>query len=335
MTGLFLAMGVLSLWPLQQIFTDLEHIATEGAMVRDRTNELSLGVSNIELELYRIQSGQTHRLDALIEQMDQLNGITATLGEHYVMHEPKIRSVYEQMVERIQDFQRHVSVLSTTSDPLLAADHNIEALSVAAALRADATRIFHYVSSHVEQEQVAVTSWFRWLVIGIALGFIIVVNISIMAMLRTARMILDPVDRLVAASRELAQEHFDHRVELAADDEFAELGRAYNHLADQLEQNEQRRMEMLQQVALTLNHELNNAMAVIELQLQLISRRSREDGGSRPHLEHIKASLKRMAGVVESLNHVKQIVLTDYAQGVKMLDLERSVAENDRSADVR
>ena len=32
-----------------------------------------------------------------------------------------------------------------------------------------------------------------------------------------------------------------------------------------------------------------------------------------------------MASTVESLKHVRRIVLTDYVSGVKMLDLERSV----------
>ena len=41
---------------------------------------------------------------------------------------------------------------------------------------------------------------------------------------------------------------------------------------------------------------------------------------------YYKADLqRRMVGAVESLKHVRRIVLTDYVSGVKMLDLERSV----------
>jgi hypothetical protein len=33
--------------------------------------------------------------------------------------------------------------------------------------------------------------------------------------------------------------------------------------------------------------------------------------------------------VVESLKHVRRIVLTDYTKGLKMLDLERSVTDDE------
>ena len=327
LTIMFLAMALFALWPLQGIFSDLQHISTDGAAIRDRANELNLAVNGVELELYRLQYKQTHRLDDLIDKMELLHQRADQIGEHYAMKEPTIRPVYERMRARLEVFERHVGALSTTSDPALASEHHVQSLAAAAELQADTAAIFKHAAAHLQAEQKAATVHFRWLVIGIALAFIAVINVSIMVMLRTARMILNPVDRLVAASRELAKEHFDHRVELDQHDEFDELAGAYNHLAAELQQNEQRRMEAIQHVARTLNHELNNAMTVIELKLQLIRRHS--GGASVPgqHLEQIHASLKRMAGVVESLKHVKQIVLTDYTDGVKMLDLERSLTE--------
>jgi hypothetical protein len=41
----------------------------------------------------------------------------------------------------------------------------------------------------------------------------------------------------------------------------------------------------------------------------------------------IHESLARMTVTLERLKHVRRIVLTDYTEGTKMLDLERSVAE--------
>ena len=151
------------------------------------------------------------------------------------------------------------------------------------------------------------------------------INVSIVALLRAAGMVLRPVDRLVEASRQLTSEHFDHRTELGETDEFGELARAYNQLAERIQSSEQKRMEMLSQVALTLNHELNNSIAIIELQLQVLGRQA--EGGDRFEtcLRHIKENLHRMAQTVESLKHIRRIVLTDYISGVKMLDLQRSV----------
>jgi len=41
----------------------------------------------------------------------------------------------------------------------------------------------------------------------------------------------------------------------------------------------------------------------------------------------IRESLARMTATLERLKHVRRIVLTDYAEGTKMLDLEKSAAE--------
>src|SRR5690242_7849287 len=65
---------------------------------------------------------------------------------------------------------------------------------------------------------------FKWIVLALALAFLIVLNASVLVLMRAAAMILNPVDRLVTASRELAAEHFDYRIDLpGARDEFGEL----------------------------------------------------------------------------------------------------------------
>jgi signal transduction histidine kinase len=170
---------------------------------------------------------------------------------------------------------------------------------------------------------------FRWIVLGLAVAFLIVINASAIVLVRAAGMVLNPVERLVVASRELAAERFGHRVVLEReDDEFGELARAYNQLAAQLQANERRRVETLGMAALTLNHELNNAMGMIELQLQLLSRRGSDHAAVEKCLRCIGDALARMNGVVESLKHVKRIVLTDYVEGTKMLDLQRSTEQD-------
>ncbi len=181
--------------------------------------------------------------------------------------------------------------------------------------------------ARLETQQLALTNRFRWLVTGVALGFLVTINVSVLLLLRAAGMILRPVDKLVEGSRELARERFDHRIVLGEHDEFDELADAYNRLAQQLQDNEQRKVETLHQVARTLNHELNNAIATIELQLPLLQRQAPDDAGFEMRLKQIRENLQRMNHVVKDLTQVRRVVLTDYVQGVKMLDLERSVQE--------
>ncbi len=166
---------------------------------------------------------------------------------------------------------------------------------------------------------------FRMAGLLVGIVFLVLLNASIVIVLRSATMVLKPVDALVDASRRLAREEFDHRIALDTDDEFGELARAYNGMARQLQSQERRKIETLRQVARTLSHELNNAMAVIELQLTMMDRRRGDAETRAAALHQCREMLARMHGTIEALGRVRRIVLTDYVSGVKMLDLQRSI----------
>jgi signal transduction histidine kinase len=140
---------------------------------------------------------------------------------------------------------------------------------------------------------------------------------------------------LVAAARELGKENFDVRVQLNRGDEFGQLAQAYNHMAEELEAAERRRVEVLGQVALSMNHELNNVINIIELQLALVSRRAECRTEFEGPLKQIRQSLDRMTKAVEELRHARRIILTDYTTGVKMLDLHRSAQAFDAGEEAK
>jgi len=174
---------------------------------------------------------------------------------------------------------------------------------------------------------------FRWLVLGLAMLFLVLINLSVMILLRMGAMILKPMQALTDATHQLAGGHFEHRVQLDRGDEFGQLGEVFNELAQQLETNEKRKMDVMSQVALTLNHELNNCMAIIGLQTRLLGRKSIGRPQVEEHLRQIGDGLERMASTVKALKDVRRIVLTDYMNGEKMLDLARSVRPNDEVED--
>jgi methyl-accepting chemotaxis protein len=185
------------------------------------------------------------------------------------------------------------------------------------------------VRQQVHEDFEHLSSQFRNQLIALTIVSILAINLSILSLLRMGAMVLRPVDKLVAAARELGQEKFDVRVELDSDDEYGLLAHAYNHMAEELQAAERRRMEVLGQVALTMNHELNNLINIIELQLVLVSHHSERSGDLAGHLKQIRESLGRMTKVVEELRHARRIVLIDYAAGIKMLDLHRSAQASD------
>ena len=183
-------------------------------------------------------------------------------------------------------------------------------------------------ASPLVQQINILTLQFRNIVVLLAVAFLLVINISIIVVLRISSLILKPVEQLQQATRELGQEHFDYRVKIEQNDEFQELASAYNKLAEDLQVSEARKMEVLSQTAVMINHELNNAMAVIQLQLQRLSRDPAISPETTAKLRDIEQSLQKMTKTVQSLKNVRRIVLTDYVPGLKMLDLEKSTAND-------
>ncbi len=201
---------------------------------------------------------------------------------------------------------------------------NKAALDEAAQARKNPVASASIAFDHIKAEQNRVTTKLRWVTIGVAAVFVLLINISIVILFRAAVLVLKPVDRLLEASRHLAHEDYSFRVDVGQSDEFDELAQAFNTLAAQLGANEQRKVETLHQMARTLNHELNNAIAVIELQLRMVTKSPGYDQSSSEQLHLIHETLHKMKETIQTLPKVRRVVLTEYTQGVQMLDLKLS-----------
>lgn len=327
LVGLLLLVCVMAIWLLQGVLQDLDHTGRQDSVIVDDANQMSMAISQVEIELREIQLGRQRHLDNLLDQADDLRALTHRFGTEYGPPLPDGKPIYERILQTLPIFERHIGMLATTQDPTLITAHTAQAMTASVELRKDIMALSRMMREHVTREQADAVAWFRWLVLGLAIVFLLVINLSVMILWRTASMILRPVDQLVEASRRLAKEDFTCRVQVAQNDEFSELARAYNHLAEQLQANEHRKLETLSQTAVMLNHELNNASAIIKLQLQMLERQSGNNPAAGRYLRQINDSLARMTAVVEALKHVQRIVLTDYSPDTKMLDLQRSVEE--------
>lgn len=324
---LLVATAVTAVWMLQGVLRKLEHVNTEAVVIVDMTARLNRTLTAIEIDLYQLQLARERYLDTLIDDVEAAQKLIVEIGKHYVVHEPEAEPSYRSLIAKYPQFTHQVSSLATAQDVELARQYNVKALASAMVLRESVSRIDRVVREHARREQLELSRHFRWLVLGTAIGCLLVVNISIIVLLRAAGMVLRPVDQLVQTSREFAREHFEHRAHVDGSGEFFELAQAYNSLAERVQKHEQQRMETLEQVALTLNHELNNAMETINLQLQILDRQVGGDEHLKTHLREIRKSLRRMARTVESLKNIRRIVLTEYTTGVKMLDLQRSTQD--------
>ncbi len=320
--GLLIAAFVIgaaaAIWSLQAVLADVDGVNTDAAFLIDGIQSVDTAANAVQAAAFTISSDRVTLADNLRSSVERLsthaltqpNAPAADKYQHLKDLVPKYLTAWEEA--RFRGTQ-------TSSEVAFAAS-----LDLQVAIQELAREFRTFVAS----EQTKVGKRFRLMVLGLTLAALVMVNIAAIVLLRTAQMVLRPISALVAGSRELAAERFDHRVEVSLRDEFGELAHAYNRLAEQLQVSEARKTEVLRQLAVTLNHNLNNAMAIIELQLGLLDR---QGGGNPAHaarLHEIRNSLAQMSSTVASLKNIRRVVLTDYMPGQMMIDLEKSVAED-------
>ncbi len=321
---LLLVTAVVAISLLQGVLQDLNRVQIQAWGTVEHVNDLSITINAIESELYQLQYGKEWHLDKLIDSVEEARREVDQLERSHLAPDLKDNQAYATMAQKLPEFEREVGMLATVQDETLRQQYTEKALASAVALREATLPLSRSVRDHARDDQASLSAWFRWVVLGLAIVFLLLINISVIVLLRIAALILGPVETLVAATRELGREHFEYRVNLDRHDEFDDLGRAYNDLASRLQSNEQRKIEVLQQVAVAINHELNNALSIIELQLKVLSRQAGQCPALEKCLKEIHESLERVTGTVHQLKEVRRIVLTEYAPGMKMLDLAES-----------
>lgn len=318
----FVCGAVVAIWLLQDALSDIDRTNRDATVLVDGIQRVGGAVTQIDAARVAAQDGPPD----IAEPRRVLTAALEQIGAHRVTQDSAMpaAAAYARVRDLLPTFFR------LSSDP--ATMHSGEALYSGVQLQAAVQELGTSLRAFVAQEQASLGRYFRALVLGLTLAALLMVNVAIIVLLRTAQVVLKPVAALLEGSRELATEHFEHRVQVDQQDEFAELAHAYNRLASQLQVNEERKTETLRQLAVTLNHDLNNAMAVIELQLGLMDRQAGQNPTLARHLHDIRANLARMSGTVASLKNIRRVVLTDYAPGQKMVDLERSTAPSETAA---
>jgi methyl-accepting chemotaxis protein len=320
------ALGAIML--LQSMLSDLDHVNREAEGNTAAAARFGETLAAFESEVNRriladghdVAIDLTHALAVLSEQTDQM-------FEAFKPAEPELEDLHQTLTTRVPELEMLVAGIGPEQTAAIRDARFESILDLTIGLREQLTQFKRLSRIHTLSDHERLVARFRLTVIGLGLLFLVLINVSLMVLLHAGAMILRPLGALTDASRRLARGEFDHRIELPGGDEFGELADSYNQLAAELQRSELRRLETLHQVARTLNHELNNAISIIELQLRILETSPRDATSAARAFVPIHETLQRITRTVEALKHVRRIVLTDYVAGVKMLDLERSVEE--------
>lgn len=320
--GVF-ATGVAMTALLQGVLADLSHLGSDvaigsrlGTTLVERATDLELMLWGHEDASEAFASTFVARVQELIDRHESLERELGpqTMGLGTLAH-------ISGLLGRLSQFGDAANTAGLEGE----AGAGLEgARDVAGQLRKAITRLAAQMQFHVGEAQRQVLTRFRRVVLVLTLAFVVLVSVSLVMLARAARMVVGPVRELVEAARRLGREDYQTTVVETRHDEFDELACAFNDLAEHLRLNEQRKVETLRQVALAISHELNNSLNVLELQLDLLARRSGGGSDLGEPLTHVRETLAKMTRTVAALGRARRIVLTDYILGIKMLDIERS-----------
>ncbi|HEX2060739.1 MAG TPA: ATP-binding protein [Thermoanaerobaculia bacterium] len=145
-------------------------------------------------------------------------------------------------------------------------------------------------------------------------GLVAAALLAVAVMITVFRRVFRPVEALTAGARSLASGKLETRVAIRGDDEVAELGRAFNSMAEALERNERARRNMVSDVA----HELRTPLTSIRVQLE-----AAQDGVVEPDAKFLASLAEDAATLARLVDDLQQLSLADAGQlRLELADVE-------------
>lgn len=144
------------------------------------------------------------------------------------------------------------------------------------------------------QERVFLSTTYRWLVVGALLA----ATLALIAGTAVSRRLTAPLEDLTEAARRMAAGAHDSRVRTSGDDELAELGNAFNEMAESVERSELLRRRLIGDVA----HELRTPIATLRSRLEAL-----RDGvlpTDEPTLATLSDEVLVLSGLVDDLQEL-------------------------------
>ncbi|MCB9889575.1 MAG: sensor histidine kinase [Planctomycetes bacterium] len=125
----------------------------------------------------------------------------------------------------------------------------------------------------------------RWLLLVIPLTAVLLAGLALLS----SRAIIRPLRRLSDATRQVASGDLTTRVDARGGDELADLGRAFNTMAEELSESREllrvaERQSAWAEMARQIAHEIKNPLTPMRMSAQLLLRARREDDPRWPEL---------------------------------------------------
>jgi heavy metal sensor kinase len=209
----------------------------------------------------------------------------------------------------------------------------VAAASLSLVLFAAAAYVVVRIEEHIERADPAIAEEAarRQVLTPLAIAAPIGLALAIGGALWLSRRALAPLDRMIAALRELTVEKLDRRIDVPVrDDELRALVVALNDALDRLEQGHR----ALSMFAADASHELRTPLAAICSELEVALRRPRSPEEWQQSAQTSLAELRRLSRITDSLLRFAQVDATRWpcSDDVELAALVDDVTEMHASA---
>jgi signal transduction histidine kinase len=131
----------------------------------------------------------------------------------------------------------------------------------------------------------------------LALGFILLTTLSLAATLWMARSITRPLVKLRDSALRLAQGELSHRATIHDHDEIAEVGQAFNEMAEQV----QAMLDEQRAFASNISHELRTPLTTLRLRTEALRFEALDEPTAKRYLEEVDDEIVRLGDVVQDV----------------------------------
>lgn len=159
----------------------------------------------------------------------------------------------------------------------------------------------------------------RWMVLGAGAG--VVALLALGGNFWLASILTRPVTRLRTAALALAGGDLGVRVQTRGQDELAQLGRAFNHMADQL----QAMVDEQRAFVANASHELRSPLAAIKVRSEALAGGALDAATRQRYAEEIDSEVVRLSRLVQDLMLLAQVEAGRASQGEENPDLARQL----------
>jgi PAS domain S-box-containing protein len=230
---LFLAGGVISIFQLRRITTELAELIEphEAEMMRQ---ELLFAGSELQNDLLVIEEDEPVEVDKLGSHASELHdAIRVCLSCH---HRPSIREKQEHIEKLIIDYEEKIHRLASSQSEARNEIKNAM-LATTRSINEEAFAISKLAGLHMEQKETRIIaqahrSWIIFIIIlgiGFPVAFYVAYSFS--------QSLIAPMEALVTATKRIASGDLSYRARIDSKDEFAELADSFNIMTENLQRS--------------------------------------------------------------------------------------------------